>query len=96
MLRCLTVQPIGPFGGLWGALLHFLGGYMPKVLKSRLAAIPAFVLATTGAAHAALPTGVTDAVTAAGEDMVSAVTAIIVAFVAFWGLRKLGAKLGWI
>ena len=54
-------------------------------------------LATLGAsAHAALPTGVETAITSAGADMVTAVTAIITAFVAFWGLRKLGQKLGWI
>lgn len=47
-------------------------------------------------AHAALPTEVTTAITTAGDDMVAAVTAIIVAFVAFWGLKKLGQKLGWI
>lgn len=55
------------------------------------------VLAVLGAsAHAALPAEVTDAITTAGADMVTAVTAIIVAFVAFWGLKKLGSKLGWI
>lgn len=47
-------------------------------------------------AHAALPTEVTAAITTAGADMVAAVTAIIVAFVAFWGLKKLGQKLGWV
>lgn len=46
-------------------------------------------------AHAALPTGVDTAITTAGTDMVAAVTAIIVAFVAFWGLKKLASKLGW-
>lgn len=55
------------------------------------------VLAMLGmSAHAALPAGVTTAITDAGADMVTAVTAIIVAFVAFWGLKKLGSKLGWI
>lgn len=47
-------------------------------------------------AHAALPTGVETAITSAGADMVTAVTAIITAFVAFWGLKKLGQKLGWL
>lgn len=47
-------------------------------------------------AHAALPTAVTTAITDAGTDMVTAITSIITAFVAFWGLRKLGSKLGWI
>ena len=57
---------------------------MKKSVALRLAAIPAYVLAVSGSAHAALPTEVT------------AVTAIIVAFVAFWGLKKLGSKLGWL
>jgi len=61
--------------------------------RAGVIALPA-VLASQ--AHAALPTEVTTAITTAGADMVTAVTAIIVAFVAFWGLKKLGAKLGWI
>lgn len=69
---------------------------MTKSLALRLSAIPAFVVSTSGAAHAALPTGVTTAIDSAGADMVTAITAIIVAFVAFWGLKKLGSKLGWI
>ena len=69
---------------------------MRKQIAARLALIPAFVFATAGAAHAALPTEVTTAIDTAGADMVSAITAIIVAFVAFWGLKKLGGKLGWI
>ncbi len=55
----------------------------------------ASVLASMGVAHAALPTEVTAAITTAGADMVAAITAIIVAFVAFWGLKKLASKFGW-
>lgn len=69
---------------------------MSKKIAARLALIPAVVLATSGAAHAALPTEVSTAIANAGTDMVTAITAIIVAFVAFWGLKKLGGKLGWI
>lgn len=69
---------------------------MNKITAFRLAAIPAVVLATMGSAHAALPTEVTAAITTAGADMVAAVTAIIIAFVAFWGLKKLAGKFGWI
>ncbi|MBA4254298.1 MAG: hypothetical protein C0445_00295 [Polaromonas sp.] len=58
--------------------------------------VAAFLGALGVNAHAALPTGVTTAIEAAGTDMVTAITAIIVAFVAFWGLKKLGSKLGWI
>lgn len=55
------------------------------------------VLAMLGmSAHAALPEAVTTAIAAAGADMVAAVTAIITAFVAFWGLKKLASKFGWI
>lgn len=59
----------------------------------QLAIVPAYMLASS--AHAALPTGVETAITTAGTDMVTAVTAIITAFVAFWGLKKLASKLGW-
>lgn len=72
---------------------------MIPALSRRLVArgvTAAGLLSMLGVSHAALPEGVTTAITAAGTDMVAAVTAIIVAFVAFWGLRKLGAKLGWI
>jgi len=66
-----------------------------KKYGAQLATIPAFVLATTGSAHAALPAGVVTAIETAGADMVVAITTIITAFVAFWGLRKLASKLGW-
>lgn len=68
---------------------------MRKAVALRLAAIPAFVIATTGTASAALPETVTTAITSAGADLTTAATAIIVAMVAFWGLRKLGQKMGW-
>ena len=70
-----------------------------RLAKSAVArgATVASVLATLGmSAHAALPSEVTTAITDAGTDMVTAVTAIIVAFVAFWGIKKLGAKMGWL
>jgi Inovirus Coat protein B len=53
------------------------------------------VLASINSAHAALPAEVTTAITTAGADMVAAITAIIIAFVAFWGLKKLASKFGW-
>lgn len=68
---------------------------MRKQIMLKLAAVPAFIFATSGYALAALPTGVETAITTAGTDMVTAVTAIITAFVAFWGLKKLASKLGW-
>ena len=76
---------------------------MKQLMIKRLASSAAARYTTVGAfiaflglpAHAALPAAVTDAITAAGADMVAAMTAIIVAFVAFWGLKKLASKFGW-
>ena len=68
---------------------------MKKIVATRLAAIPAFVLATSRAAHAALPSGVDTAITAAQTDMLSAIGLVIGAMVAVWGLLKLASKLGW-
>ncbi|PJI98092.1 hypothetical protein CLU85_2897 [Acidovorax sp. 69] len=60
-------------------------------------ATAAGVLSMLGmSAHAALPAGVTTAISDAGTDMTTAITAIITAFVAFWGLKKLASKFGWI
>ncbi len=69
---------------------------MSKKIAARLALIPAFVMAVSGTAHAALPAAVTTAISDAGTDMTTAVTAIITAFVVFWGLKKLASKFGWI
>lgn len=60
----------------------------------RLAAAGAVTVAT-GSAHAALPETVTAAITTAGTDLLAGATAVIVAMVAFWGMKKLGSKLGW-
>lgn len=68
---------------------------MKKITALRLAAIPAFVAATSGAAFAALPAAATTAINDAGTDMLSAVGAVIAAMVTVWGLRKLGQKMGW-
>ncbi|WP_137894025.1 hypothetical protein [Ramlibacter sp. 2FC] len=68
---------------------------MRKSVALRLASIPAAVLASMGSAHAALDTAVTTAVTAATDDMKSAVLLIIGGMVVFWGLKKLGTKMGW-
>lgn len=61
---------------------------------ARLAA-PVLLLGTASA-HAALPEAVTTAITGAGDDLKAAVIAIISAFIVFWGLRKLGQKMGWL
>lgn len=46
-------------------------------------------------AQAALPAGVDAAITEAGEVLVLGATAVIVAMIAFWGVKKLGTKMGW-
>ena len=68
---------------------------MKKFTAIRLASIPAFVLASAGAAHAALPEGVSSAITAAQTDMLAAIGLVIGAMVAVWGLLRLASKLGW-
>lgn len=67
-------------------------------LKRKLFAFMALLgmmLGLTGPAHAALPEGITTAITGATGDLATAATAIIVGMLAFWGLRKLGSKMGW-
>lgn len=67
---------------------------MKKFTAIKLAAIPAFIMAT-GAAHAELPAAVGTAITAAQTDMLAAIGLVIGAMVAVWGLLKLASKLGW-
>jgi ABC-type methionine transport system permease subunit len=67
-----------------------------KKMLTLVFAVLAFMLGLVQQAHAEVPAAVTTAITAAGADMVTTITAVIVAFVAFWGLRKLGQKFGWI
>lgn len=57
---------------------------MKKSVALRLSAIPAFVVATSGAAHAALPTEVTTAITTAQTDLLSLMSALTLAGVAIW------------
>lgn len=64
---------------------------MKKSLKLRLAAVPAFVLATMGAAHAAVPVNVSTALTDLQADALTVagiVLAAIVAVYAFKFIRK--------
>jgi len=70
--------------------------------SSKLAKIMAFLALSLGtsAAFAAAPVGglpaeVTAGITTAGANLALAATAIIVALIAFWGLRKLAQKMGW-
>ena len=66
-------------------------------LSSKLAQIMAFLALSLGMspAFAALPAGVSEAIATAGSNLAAAATAIIVALIAFWGLRKLATKMGW-
>jgi len=68
---------------------------LPMKIKrsAALVAVPLSVMAVQ--AHAALPAGVTSAIEAVGTDLETAATAVLAAMVAFWGLRKLGSKMGW-
>jgi uncharacterized membrane protein len=64
---------------------------MTKFVKTRLAAVPAFVLATAGAAHAAVPENVTTALTDMKADALTVaglVLVAIIAVVAFKFMRK--------
>lgn len=64
---------------------------MSKALKIRLAAVPAFVLASVGTAHAAIPAEVTTALDALSTDALTVagiVLAAIVAVYAFKFIRK--------
>ncbi|GKS89103.1 hypothetical protein [Acidovorax sp. SUPP2539] len=67
----------------------------PKTLAAKLAAIPAVLFATAGAAYAELPASIATDVGAAKTDMLAAIALVIGAMVAVWGLLKLASKLGW-
>ena len=68
---------------------------MTKKIVLRLAAIPAFVVATSGAANAALDPAVATAITAYQTDATTAIGLVMAAGVVIWGLMKLASKLGW-
>lgn len=61
-------------------------------VKRGVALAPLAVAA--GAANAALPAGVSDAISTAGTDLVTAGTAVVVAMIAFWAVKKVGTKMG--
>lgn len=69
---------------------------MPNKLQTRLAAIPAFVLATATAAHAELPVGAAEAIAAYKTDTVAVFGLLIGAGIAIFAVRKLGQKMGWL
>jgi len=67
---------------------------MEKILQ-RFGAGVGLAVGAVSAAHAALPTEVTQAISDAGSDLTAAAGAVIASLAAFWGLRKLGSKMGW-
>lgn len=77
-------------------MTNFLAQQAAKRAVARGVTVAGLLSALGMSAHAALPAAVETAIATAGADMVTAITAIIVAFVAFWGLKKLGSKLGWV
>jgi hypothetical protein len=64
-------------------------------LQTRALGALAFLAATVGSAHAALPEGVSTAITAYQTDATAAIGLIMAAGVTIWGLMKLASKLGW-
>jgi hypothetical protein len=68
---------------------------MNRSTLARLVAIPSVVVATAGAAHAALPAAVETAITGYSTDAGTAIGLVIGAGVVIWGLMKLGRKFGW-
>ncbi len=56
-------------------------------IQTRLAAVPAFVLATAGAAHAAVPDEVTTALTDMKADGVAVAGLVLVAIIAVFAFK---------
>ena len=68
---------------------------MSKFVRKYGAAGAALVAAGGAQAQAALPTGVDAAITEAGDMLVLGGTAVVIAMVGFWAIKKLGGKMGW-
>ena len=68
---------------------------MFQKLKTKVAVVAAPLLAFAASANAALPAEVSTKITEVGTDMVTAASAIIVAMLGGWGLKKIGTKFGW-
>lgn len=70
-------------------------------LSTKIAKLMALLAVSLGMSSAfanvpaGLPPEVTAAITSAGANLATAALAIIVALLAFWGLRKLATKMGW-
>lgn len=69
------------------------------MFKNRVNALRSLVasgaVVVGASAHAALPEGVSDAITTYQTDALAAIGLVMAAGVAIWGLNKLASKLGW-
>lgn len=74
-------------------MLSFLSTKIAKLMA--LLAVSLGMSSAYAVAPAGLPAEVTAGITTAGANLALAATAIIVALIAFWGLRKLAQKMGW-
>lgn len=61
----------------------------------KIGAVGALVLVSAQSAFAALPEAATTGISEAGADLAEAGGLVIAAMIAFWGLQKLGRKMGW-
>lgn len=66
-----------------------------KAFQASVVSGGALVAASAARAQATLPTGVDAAIGDAGDMLVLGATTVIIAMVAFWGVRTLGKKMGW-
>jgi len=69
-----------------------------KLIRYTKAAFLASSVALANTALAAAgdpPPAVMTEITNTGSMLIAVITAVVVAFVGFWGMRKLGSKMGW-
>lgn len=69
---------------------------MLKNLRQSFFVLVALMMALFSAAsHATVDSAITTAISGASSDLVTIGTAIVVAMVAFWGVKAIGRKMGW-
>lgn len=66
-----------------------------KIWQMLVAMLAAFMAMFSPMAHATLSSEITAAIESAGGDLTEAATALILAMLGFWAVRKVGQKLGW-
>jgi len=69
-----------------------------KLVKHAKATFLASSVALANTAFAAAgdpPPAVMTEINNTGSMLIAVITAVVVAFVGFWGMRKLGSKMGW-